>query len=83
MGGTCATGSPAPPPRIRGEHVDTLLDDLSNLPKAVSEPITAAWNVKEDLLDLLATARTCPSREQVRHLSCRFYRRCAVAGRSA
>ncbi|MEV7238985.1 transposase [Streptomyces sp. NPDC051020] len=44
--------------RMRGEHVDALLDELSNLPKAIGEPITAAWNAKEDLLDLLATART-------------------------
>nr|WP_243420620.1 transposase [Micromonospora globispora] len=66
--------------RMRGEHVDALLDELSNLPKAIGEPITAAWNAKEDLLDLLATARTRPDREQVRDLLYRFYRRCADAG---
>jgi hypothetical protein len=58
--------------RMRGEHVDALLDELSNLPKAIGEPITAAWNAKEDLLDLLATARTRPDREQVRDLLYRF-----------
>ncbi|WP_406309221.1 transposase [Streptomyces sp. NBC_00623] len=41
---------------------------------------TAAWNAKEDLLDLLATARTRPDREQVRDLLYRFYRRRADAG---
>lgn len=40
-----------------------LLDELSNLPTAIGEPIIAAWNAKEDLLDLLATARTQPNRE--------------------
>jgi transposase len=65
--------------RMRGEHVDALLDELSNLPTAIGEPITTAWNAKEDLLDLLATARTHPGREQVRDLLYRFYRRCADA----
>ncbi|MFH8774200.1 ISL3 family transposase [Streptomyces sp. NPDC017958] len=63
--------------RIRGEHVDTLLDELSNLPRVIGAPITVAWNAKEDLLDLLATARTRLDREQVRDLLYRFYRRCA------
>ncbi|MDG6110408.1 transposase [Dactylosporangium aurantiacum] len=40
---------------------------------------TAAWHAKEDLLDLLATARTRPNREQVRDLLYRFFRRCADA----
>jgi Transposase len=65
---------------MRGEHVDALLDQLSNLPKAIAEPITTAWNAKEDLLDLLALARTHPNREQVRDLLYRFYQRCADAG---
>jgi len=65
--------------RMRGEHVDALLDELSNLPEAIAEPITAAWHAKEDLLDLLALARTQPNREQVRDLLHRFYQRCADA----
>jgi transposase len=65
--------------RMRGEHVDALLDELSNLPRVIGAPITVAWNAKEDLLDLLATARTRPDREQVRDLLYRFYRRCADA----
>ncbi|MFF1918667.1 transposase [Streptomyces sp. NPDC058239] len=65
--------------RMRGEHVDALLDELSNLPRVIGAPITAAWNAKEDLLDLLATARTRPDREQVHDLLYRFYRRCTDA----
>ncbi|MFD8001347.1 transposase [Streptomyces mirabilis] len=64
---------------MRGEHVDALLDELSKLPRVIGAPITVAWNAKEDLLDLLATARTRPDREQVRDLLYRFYRRCADA----
>ncbi|MET9474062.1 transposase [Streptomyces sp. NPDC002922] len=69
--------------RMRGEHVDALLDELSNLSnlsRVIGAPITVAWNAEEDLLDLLATARTRPDREQVRDLLYRFYRRCADAG---
>ena len=62
---------------MRGEHVDGLLDELAGLPKVIGAPITAAWNAKEDLLDLLATARTHPDREQIRDLLYRFYHRCA------
>jgi transposase len=62
------------------EHVDELVDDLTALPAAIGVPILAAWNAKEDLLDLLATARTHPNREQVAALLCQFYRRCAAAG---
>lgn len=65
--------------RMPGEHVDALLDELANLPAAIARPVTAAWNAKEDLLDLLATARTHPDREQIRDLLYRFYRRCADA----
>ncbi|MFD0343242.1 transposase [Streptomyces sp. NPDC127117] len=62
-----------------GEHVDALLDELSNLPRVIGAPITVAWNAKEDLLGLLAAARSRPDREQVRDLLYRFYRRCADA----
>jgi transposase len=64
---------------MRDEHI-ALLDQMSNLPKAIAEPITTAWNAKEDLLDLLALARTHPNREQVCDLLYRFYQRCADAG---
>jgi transposase len=65
--------------RMRGEHVDALVDDLSALPEAISAPILAAWNAKEDLLDVLALARTHPDREHIARLLYRFYRRCAQA----
>jgi transposase len=65
---------------MRGEHVDALLDELACLPAPIGAPITAAWHAKEDLLDLLATARTQPDREPVRDLLHRFYQRCADAG---
>ena len=65
--------------RMRGAHVDALLDELAALPTVIGAPVTAAWHAKEDLLDLLATARTHPDREQVRDLLHRFYRRCADA----
>ncbi|WP_426507231.1 hypothetical protein ACPPVO_53845 [Dactylosporangium sp. McL0621] len=34
---------------MRGEHVDALLDELSNLPEAIAAPIATAWHAKEDL----------------------------------
>ena len=63
--------------RMRGEHVDALCDELSRLPAAIATPILTAWSAKEDLLDLLALARTHPDREQVSRLLHRFYHRCA------
>ncbi|MCO8270220.1 hypothetical protein M1L60_06385 [Actinoplanes sp. TRM 88003] len=43
-------------------------------PAKIGAPILAAWNAKEDLLDLLAIART---RELVHRLLRRFHTRCA------
>uniref|UniRef100_UPI0029C9B07D ISL3 family transposase n=1 Tax=Micromonospora sp. RTP1Z1 TaxID=2994043 RepID=UPI0029C9B07D len=63
--------------RMRAERVDKLCDDLSGLPAGISVPVMAAWNAKEDLLDLLALARTHPTREHVAQLLHRFYQRCA------
>ncbi|BCJ75878.1 hypothetical protein CS0771_54220 [Catellatospora sp. IY07-71] len=54
--------------------------ELKGLPKRIGEPILAAWHAKEDLLDLLATARTHPNRKDIADLLCRFYRRCAESG---
>ena len=64
--------------RMRTEHVDRLTDTLSNLPAKIGQPILAAWNAKEDLLDLLALARTRPDRETIARLLHRFYARCAA-----
>jgi transposase len=63
--------------RMSGKHVDRLVDTLDALPAKIGPPILAAWNAKEDLLDLLATARTQPHRESVHRLLRRFYTRCA------
>ena len=65
---------------MRGEHVDALCDELTSLPAKIGVPILTAWNAKEDLLDLLALARTHPDREQVSRLLHRFYQRCAESG---
>lgn len=66
--------------RMRAEHVDELEAELAALPKRIGAPILTAWNAKEDLLDLLALARTHPNREDIAELLYRFYRRCAGAG---
>ncbi|MGI5215860.1 ISL3 family transposase [Plantactinospora sp. CA-290183] len=66
--------------RMRAEHVDDLEGELAGLPERIGVPILAAWNAKEDLLDLLALARTHPNREDVADLLYRFHRRCAQAG---
>lgn len=63
--------------RTRAEHVDKLADTLSHLPAKIGNPILTAWNAKEDLLDLLALARTHPNRETIARLLHRFYTRCA------
>ncbi|MGC5033965.1 ISL3 family transposase [Micromonospora sp. DT229] len=65
--------------RMSGKHVDRLVDTLDALPAAIGAPILAAWNAKEDLLDLLAVARTQPNREHVHRLLDRFYTRCAAS----
>lgn len=66
--------------RMRGEHVDALVDELGALPAGIATPILSAWNAKEDLMDLLALARTNPNREQICHRLHRFYSRCAGSG---
>lgn len=65
--------------RMRAEHVDRLTDTLSNLPTKIGTPILTAWNAKEDLLDLLALARTHSARETIARLLHRFYARCAAS----
>jgi transposase len=64
--------------RMRAKYVDRLADTLHNLPATIGAPILAAWNAKEDLLDLLALARTHPDRETIARLLHRFYNRCAA-----
>jgi transposase len=65
---------------LSDEHLAELQADLKLLPKRIGEPITTAWNAKEDLLDLLALARTHPSRGQIIDALCQFYTRCGESG---
>jgi hypothetical protein len=41
-------------------HLDPMVDDLRCLPKKIGAPILAAWNAKEDLMDLLDLHGTHP-----------------------
>jgi transposase len=66
--------------RMRADRVDKLCDEIAGLPAGLSTPILTAWNAKEDLLDLLALARTNPDREHIARLLHRFYQRCADSG---
>jgi transposase len=65
--------------RMSGKHVDRLADTLEALPATIGAPILTAWNAKEDLLDLLALARTRPDRKLIHRLLRRFYTRCAAS----
>ncbi len=65
--------------RMHADHLDPMVDQLQALGKLGTDLLTA-WNAKEDLLDLLALARTNPDREQTARLLYRFYRRCAASG---
>ena len=63
--------------KMSGVHVDELCDQFEALPTKIGKPILVVWNAKEDLLDLLATARSNPNREHIAKLLHRFYQRCA------
>jgi transposase len=66
--------------RMHEKHLDPMIDDLLALPTTIGTSILAAWNAKEDLLDLLALARTHPDRAVIWPRLSRFYERCATAG---
>jgi transposase len=66
--------------RMHADHLDPMVDDLHSLPKRIGKPILAAWNAKEDLLDLLALTRTQPVRSVIADRLTRFYLRCADSG---
>jgi transposase len=66
--------------RLSYQHLAELQADLKLLPKRIGTPITVAWNAKEDLLDLLALARTHPDRRDVFDLLYQFYQRCGESG---
>jgi transposase len=66
--------------RMHEKHLDPMIDDLRALPTGIGTPILAAWNAKEDLLDLLDLARTHPDRAMIWPRLSRFYERCAASG---
>lgn len=66
--------------RMHARLLDPMVDDLHALPARIGRPILTAWNAKEDLLDLLALARTFPPRSVISHRLTRFYTRCADSG---
>ena len=67
--------------RMRGEHVDRARRRTRGpCPRRIGVPILAAWNAKEDLLDLLALARTHPDREDDRRPAVPVLPRCADSG---
>jgi transposase len=66
--------------RMHAKHLDPMVDDLHALPTAIGTPILVAWNAKEDLLDLLALARTHPDRAAIWTRLSRFYERCGASG---
>ena len=66
--------------RMHGSQLDPMIDDLIALPKRLGAPILTAWNAKEDLLDVLALARTHPDRTVIADRLFRFYDRCAASG---
>jgi transposase len=65
--------------RMHADHLDAMVDDLAEL-GTLGADLLAAWNAKEDLLDLLALARSYPDRRLVAARLHRFYTRCANAG---
>jgi transposase len=65
---------------MHATHLDPMVDDLRALPVRIGTPILTAWNAKEDLLDLLALARTHPDRTVIWTRLSRFYERCGDSG---
>ena len=51
---------------MHADHVDPMVEDLQAPPKRIGEPILAAWNVKEDLMDQLSRHGTQPDRVKIR-----------------
>jgi transposase len=66
--------------RMHADHLDPMVDELEALGKKIGKKILTAWNAKEDLLDLLALARTNPIRGVISDRLTRFYTRCADSG---
>jgi transposase len=66
--------------RMHADHLDPMVADLTALPKPIGEPILAAWNCKEDLMDLLALHGTNPDRTTISRLLTAFYQSAAASG---
>jgi transposase len=66
--------------RMHADHLDPMVEDLKALPKKIGQPILAAWNVKEDLMDLLALHGTGATRARICELLVRFYSSAAASG---
>ena len=65
---------------MHAKHLDPMVQDLMDLPKKIGTAILAAWNLKVNLMDLLALTRTNPVRTQIAHRLCRFYDSAAACG---
>jgi transposase len=65
--------------KIHAGHLDPMADDLAALPAKTGVPILAAWNAKEDLMDLIALMHH-PARTTIAHRLFRFYESCAASG---
>ncbi|MEY9886850.1 hypothetical protein ABIA31_000476 [Catenulispora sp. MAP5-51] len=61
------------------DRFDPMVEDLKALPARIA-PILAAWNVKEDLMDLLALHGTHPERAWISALPARFYESATASG---
>lgn len=66
--------------RMHAHHLDPMVADLEALPEHIGQPILAAWNVKEDLMDLLALHGNNPDRTTISALLTRFYFSAAASG---
>jgi transposase len=66
--------------RMHAEHRDGMVADLEALPTKLGKLILEAWNVKEDLRDLLDLHGTNPSRDQISKRLTAFYSSAAACG---
>lgn len=47
--------------RMHADHLDPMVTDFEALPSRIGQPILAAWNVEEDLMDLFACTAPAPT----------------------
>lgn len=66
--------------RTPGRLLDPMVDDLAALPPKIGQPILAAWNCKEDLMDLMALMHTHPPRHEIYRRLENFYQSAADTG---